>query len=388
MKNRISYFILSAVVLFIILNVGCKKEIVTGDVAGPTLPEAPYNYVNNNFSFWPFDNEPDNNRASDAGATLGRVLFYDKKLSLNNTVACATCHKQQFAFADNKASSIGFEGKITSRNSMTIINPGMSHGYFWDIRADKLEDQVLMPVKNHIEMGLENLDNLEIKLAKLDYYPPLFEAAFGTTEITRDNISKALAQFLRSMASYRSKYDKGLENDFSNFTALERMGKDLFESWDMPCQSCHGGTNFDGWGGGVSNIGLDEVYTDNGLGALSQWQAQGSFYDGMFKVPSLRNVAVTAPYMHDGRFNTLEEVIEHYDSGVKKHPNLDYRLTTGGFFIFNDNAFEDPVPGTIVDGEPRKLNLTDLQKRALVAFLETLTDYELIRDPKFSDPFK
>ena len=394
MAKKINLLLLSAAMLLVVLN-SCRKEIPVTGASTPTLPQTPYNYVNQNFGQMgdPFFNQPSNNMLTNEGATLGRVLFYDAKLSLNNTVACATCHKQNFAFADNTKGSIGFESKTTPRNSPAIINAGMSSGYFWDIRATLLEEQVLMPVKNHVEMGLENMNNLEIKLRKLDYYAPLFENAFGTSEITRERIAMALSQFLRSMVSYRSKYDAGMAMNFENFSALERMGKDLFFSWDMPCQSCHSGNNLNGWGTSAANIGLDDNYADNGMGDLLS--NQDAAYDGLFKVPSLRNVAVTAPYMHDGRFNTLEEVIEHYNTGVKKHRNLDYRLTEGGGVIFFEgdgggppNPF-DPIQGggEFGSGEPRKLNLTELQKRSLVAFMQTLTDYELMRDPKFSNPF-
>ena len=393
MAKKINLLLLSAVVLLVVLN-ACRKETPVTGSSTPTLPEVPYNYVNHTFLNGndPFFNQPENNRITNEGATLGRVLFYDAKLSLNNTVACATCHKQQFAFADNTKGSIGFESKTTPRNSPAIINAGMSSGYFWDIRATTLEEQVLMPVKNHVEMGLENMDNLEIKLRKQDYYAPLFEDAFGTTEISRERIAMALSQFLRSMVSYRSKYDAGLAVNFENFSSLEKMGKDLFFSWDMTCQGCHSGDNFNGWGTSAANIGLDDNYTDNGMGDLLV--NQDASFDGLFKVPSLRNVAVTAPYMHDGRFISLEDVIEHYNTGVKKHRNLDYRLTEGGGFFFlegdgggNGIPVIDPLPGGSDFGNPRKLNLTEVQKRSLVAFLQTLTDYELMRDPKFSNPF-
>jgi cytochrome c peroxidase len=394
MAKKTNLILVSAVVLLLVLN-ACRKESTVTSVSSPTLPETPYNYEGDgvliNFSQNPFHNQPDNNQVTNEGATLGRVLFYDAKLSLNNTVACATCHKQQFAFADNTKGSVGFESKVTPRNSPAIINAGMSNGYFWDVRATTLEEQALMPVKNHLEMGLENMNNLEIKLRKTDYYAPLFEDAFGTPEITHERISMALAQFMRSMVSYRSKYDAGIAVDFANFSALEKMGKDLFFSWEMPCQNCHSGDNFNGWGTSASNIGLDDNYVDNGMGDLLV--NQDPSYDGLFKIPSLRNVAVTAPYMHDGRFTTLEQVIDHYDTGVKKHRNLDYRLTVGGGFFFegdgggNGIPVIDPILGGSNSGEPRKLNLTETQKRALVAFMQTLTDYELMRDPKFSNPF-
>jgi cytochrome c peroxidase len=199
----------------------------------------------------------------------------------------------------------------------------------------------------------------------------------------------ALAQFLRSMVSHRSRYDQGLASNFSNFTAEEQLGKDLFFSWDRThCQNCHGGVNFSGWGGDAANIGLEMEYVDKGLKEITGVASD----EGRFKVPSLRNVALTAPYMHDGRFATLEEVVNHYDHGALANPYLDYRM--GGNAIIFDGGFNgggviDPIPGggngTV---EPRRLDLTDVEKRALVAFLKTLTDEALVNDPRYSDPFR
>lgn len=192
----------------------------------PDLPETPYNYsqitLPQHFSVNAFpanlpqnavtdnDNTPADNPITDAGATLGRVLFYERKLSANETVACATCHQQEFAFTDPLALSVGFEGGTTRRRSMSLINARFyeSGKFFWDERADTLEDQVLEPIQDHVEMGL-TLEELVTVVESQDYYPDLFTDAFGDSEVTTDRISRALAQFVRSIVSYRSKYDEG-----------------------------------------------------------------------------------------------------------------------------------------------------------------------------------
>lgn len=307
----------------------------------------------------------ENPRISDAGATLGRVLFYDTKLSLNNAVACASCHHQSKAFADGLASSTGFEGRKTTRNSMAIINPVLNDNLFWDSRATSVTDLTLKPVQNHIEMGMEDLEYLATKLSSTTYYGNLFQDAYGSSVITADRISEALAQFLCSMVTHNSRFDAGSSTGFQNFTPLEKHGRELFFSNRAQCSSCHAGPNFSAqeFSGpyvetsGTANIGLDIVYDDNGLGG------------GKFRIPSLRNIAVTAPYMHDGRFTTLEEVVEHYDKGIQPHAELDIKFRGG-------------------DGQPKKLNLTPIEKEALIAFLHTLTDEQFMRDDRWSDPFE
>ena len=324
------------------------------------LPTVALNYANDDFpdhfsTVAGFDNTPVDNPVTDNGATLGRVLFYDTKLSLNNTVSCGTCHIQSQAFSDGKIKSPGFEGNESTRNTLSIVNPRFSTTLTWTGQNISLEEQVLQPINNHLEMGLENLDHLAAKLQKVDYYPALFDKAFGTTEITHDLVAKALAQFLRSMKCSQSKYDQGFNNDFANLTAQEKMGKELFESADNGCANCHRSVNF--YYGSESNIGLAMNYEDQGKG------------NGEFRIPSLRNVGITAPYMHDGSMATLEEVIDHYNDGVQPHPYLDWRLKDA-------------------NGEPKKLNLTSVEKDALVAFLKTLTDEDFITNEKWSSPFK
>lgn len=323
--------------------------------------------------FDPADGTIQNPVITNDGATLGRVLFYDKKMSINNATACASCHHQENAFADPTAGSVGFGGKVTPRNSMAIVNVALNQNLFWDSRVQSAKELTLKPVQNHIEMGMEDLDVLVEKLSKTDYYPALFSKAFGDDIITEERISNALAQFLCSMVSMDSKFDNQFQST-SALNELEQLGQGLFFSERTKCFKCHSGQNFaaddrpggeyggDSFGGdggpkGTANTGLDAVTSDPG------------FENGQFRIPSLRNIALTAPYMHDGRFKTLEEVVDFYDHGVKAHPNLDKKLVGN-------------------DGEPVRLNLTPIEKKALVAFLGTLTDQSLMNDAKFSSPFK
>lgn len=318
------------------------------------------------------DNTPNNNQITNAGATLGRVLFYDPKLSANNTTSCASCHGQEVGFSDENAFSVGFEGGLTGRNSMGIANARFYENgrFFWDERAATLEDQVLMPIQDHIEMGL-TLEELVNRVAEEDYYEVLFRHAFGDGNVTSNRISLALSQFVRSVVSFNSKYDEGLaqggnNNNLPNFTNQENQGLRLFNQ--LNCDNCHRTELF--VGDEARNNGLDAVLTDIGLGAVT-----GNANDnGKFKVPSLRNIELTAPYMHDGRFATLEEVVEFYNSGVQNSPTLDNRLRGGG--------------GGGNNGQPRRLNLSDAEKAALVAFMRTLTDETLATDEKYSDPFR
>jgi cytochrome c peroxidase len=312
-----------------------------------------------------FDNTPADNPVTDAGATLGRVLFYDTRLSANNTVSCGSCHVQKNAFVDPNRFSKGFEGKPTDRHAMSLVN--LRHytrgRFFWDERGRTLEEAVLVPVQSKAEMG-QDLTRLTEVLAEDQHYPGLFKEAFGDGKVTQERIAKALAQFLRSMVSCQSKYDEGraqvasVRDDFPNYTVQENRGKALFV---RNCAICHlPGQDAHFSMIAPANNGLDEDYknADSGVGDIT---VSGRDI-GRFKSPSLRNVEVTAPYMHDGRFDTLEKVIDHYSKEVKPHPNLDPRV--------------------------RRLNFTDSEKAALVAFLKTLTDQKFLTDPKFSDPFQ
>jgi cytochrome c peroxidase len=356
------------------------------------LPEAHFDYVNSNLpdhfttdlpgqplptSVNGLDNTPADNPITNEGATLGRVLFYDKKLSANGTIACASCHKQDKGFSDDATLSVGFDGGLTGRHSMTLINSRFYQRgrFFWDERAGSLEEQVLMPFQDPVEMGM-TLEQVVSTVQEQDYYPELFEKAFGSTEINGDKISKALSQFIRSIVSYSSKYDEGRAMSaspgasFPNFTAEENLGKNLFfqtiPNGGGACFGCHTTEAFVSANPGPQNNGIDALSTtDLGAGGVFS----NPIFVGRFKTTSLRNIELTPPYMHDGRFETLEEVVEHYSSGIQAHPTLSPALT-------DEN------------GNPVRLNFTASEKAALVAFLKTLTDPTVANEVKWSDPFE
>jgi cytochrome c peroxidase len=328
----------------------------------PELPETPFAYAGplppHFTAAESLDNTPADNPVTDAGAALGRVLFYDPRLSANDGISCAGCHLQSLGFSDFPVRSVGFAGGFTRRHSPGLANgrfyrPGM---FFWDQRAESAEDQALQPIQDRTEMGL-TLENLTAKLQATPYYPALFAAAFGGREVSSEGVARALAQFVRSLVSTGSRYDRafggGTTPDFASvFTPEEIQGEQLFRS--AGCAACH--TTVAQVSDTVHNIGLDAVSPDTGAGR------------GAFKAPSLRNVALRPRFMHDGRFTTLEQVVDFFDSGVQANPDLDPRLT-----------------GT--DGTPKRLGLNSSQKAALVAFLRTLTDSTFVTAPKFANPF-
>lgn len=323
------------------------------------------------------DNTPAGNPTTNAGAALGRVLFHDKRLSANQTISCASCHQAEHGFSDPRRFSVGFDGGLTGRNSMGLTNARFyrRQAFFWDERAATLEEQVLLPIQNEVEMGM-TLDLLVSRLSAEPFYAELFTSAFGSPAVTTSRISRALAQFVRSIASGDSKYDQGIALGFTNFTPQENRGRAIFQGPQGGCSACHGSDNFVP-GDLIFNNGLENPYLDKGVGEVTGSTAD----EGFFKVPSLRNIALTAPYMHDGRFATLEEVIEFYNSGVVNHPNLSPAL--------RQPVGPPPPPGTPPTlGGPRRLNLTATDKAALLAFLRTLTDTSVTTDPKFSDPFR
>lgn len=355
--------------------ISCKHDVLEPapelETRVPILPSEPFDYASNTFpehfneSFLDFLSFiPADNPITNEGATLGRVLFYDTQLSRDGSVSCASCHQQENAFSDPEVFSEGIDGQLTERNSMALFNLKYNRRFFWDIRENSLEDQVLQPIEHPGEMDLE-INSLVERLESVEYYPELFRAAFGDEAVSSDRISKALAQFLRSIRSHDSKYDQFLAGE-TTLSALEEEGRDLYFSGDIACNHCHLSANF--FSGGALHNGLDEQYQDHGLEEVT-----GNLSDiGKFKTVSIRNIGLTAPYMHDGRFATLDEVIEHYNSGVQSHANLDDRLT---------------VEGTI-GGTPLQLNLSDQQKAALKAFLLILDDYSLTTDIRYSDPFE
>jgi len=380
MKRHYLYTLLLAALVFLsanLPNVLEKAKIfdINTDPLVPVLPETPYNYdipfpSHVLFGGWDMvDSSIINNLITPDGATLGRVLFYDKKLSSSNELACATCHKQAFAFADNTKFSIGINETQTTRNSPNLNDlawqggsiffgePGGNAMLFWDCRENNLDNMVLQPILHQGELGKE-MPVLIDKLENTTYYPELFQKAFGTSEITADRIGLALAQFVRSMSVFDSKFDKVMMGQ-EQFTQQEEAGRMVFES---SCGFfCHTSSSF-----AVQfplNNGLDSVCSDIGYQQVSGFETD----NGKFKTPSLRNLSLTAPYMHDGRFATIEEVIDFYSEGLKPHPN-------------SDISWMAP--------DPTGFHFTNEQKADLKAFLLTLNSTDLITDVRWSDPFQ
>ena len=313
---------------------------------------------------------PPNNPLTVEGVELGRHLFWEKRLSGNNTMSCGSCHAPENAFSDPAQFSTGIDGIQGTRNSMALINLGWEQRFFWDGRAMTLEQQILEPVVNPVEMH-DTWPNVMYKLQSDPAYEQLFFDAFGSTAIDSLKAARAIAQFLRTMISADSKFDKFMRGEVQ-LEPEEALGFQLTQleggdpafgqggQFGADCFHCHphGGGRFTD--GILRNNGLDAQFTDPGLGGITG-QPQDM---GKFKTPTLRNVALTAPYMHDGRFQTLEEVIDHYDSGGHPSPTIDpnMKFTQGG------------------------LQLTPEKKQQLIAFLHTLTDMDFVNDPRFQDP--
>jgi len=297
------------------------------------------------------DNTPADNPITNDGATLGRVLFYDKQLSKNNTVACASCHKQNIAFDDNVALSAGFAGGRTTRNSMALLNIRFyrSGKMFWDERAATVEKQALQPIQDHTEMGL-TLTELETKIKAINYYPTLFQKAFGSTAIDSVKIAKALAQFERSIVTYQAKYDR-VKQGMENFTVAEAAGEVLFNTAGptpgggpaLSCQSCHSAPMF------INSAAPPFALLDPlDLGINNQ---------NRFKSGSLRNISTRTALFHNGRI-----------------ANLQAMLTAGAPGSGTQN-----IPAHSVAG-------ADVQN--ILAFMTTITDQTIATEIKFSNPFQ
>jgi cytochrome c peroxidase len=353
--------VISGILLTTLVAISCTKPPQQPDLNNIrlNLPEQPYAYntlqTQDGIRHLRYEDSSviDNNKA-----TIGRVLFYDKALSINNSISCASCHSQQNSFSDNVAFSKGFAEKLTLRNSINIVNlfDSRSAGYFWDGRESSIEDMVFAPIANHIEMGFSHIELITEKVGNLPYYKPLFRECYGDDRITEKRMKECLGQFLFSIVSYNNKFDKSLKNR-SVLNIEERQGLYTFE---RHCMSCHRLTDEPPYAwqtdtAKYANIGLDEHDGDKGR-------------NGLYKIPNLRNISKTAPYMHDGRFNNLEEVITHYTEGIKRNPNLSEAL--GG-----------------KDG-PMQIYLWGNEKFYLIQFLKALDDDVVIHDPKLASPFK
>lgn len=367
-------FIYTALVVVAIATtvVACSKDDdVAGESALPTIAglydNTPYNLQ---YGTLPTPSIPSDNPLTIQGVELGRMLFYDKQLSGDGTLACAGCHVQEHGFSDTARFSIGILGFPGGRQAMASVNMLWNNNeFFWDGRAHLLRDQAILPIQDSLEMN-ETLANVIAKLSSSQTYLDQFERAFGNNVIDSFKVSLALEQFMNSIVSWNSRYDKVERGDLS-YTASEQRGKDLFFDEYNPffpatsgadCAHCHSGGNFE-----------NDLYMNNGLDADVNFLDDGRMkvtFNAMdrakFKVPTLRNIELTPPYMHDGRFTTLEQVVDHYNSG-----------------LVNSTTIDPALENTRTTG----LFLTALDKADLVAFLKTLTDTDMTSDPRFSTPF-
>ncbi len=393
MKTTITLFLISSF-LFISCSTSSDNEYqslpeypnATAEFLGKIDLNNLANYANQSIPNYIIKDNSTLNTITDKGATLGRVLFYDKNLSSNNTIACASCHKQTNAFGDNVLASTGVNG-TTGRHSMRLVNVRFSAEtkFFWDERAINLETQTTMPIKDHGEMGFSgtngdlSFNDLITKLNTIAYYKELFRYVYGSDEITEAKIQNSLAQFIRSIQSFDSKYDAGrtlVNNDnqpFPNFTQQENLGKNLFitppqfdgsgsrTGGGVGCAGCHRAPEFDidpnslnnGIIGTISNIGIDITNT---------------------RAPSLRDLVkqdgtLNTTLMHTGNISSLQAAIGHYNTInlAQGNTNLDPRLRPGG--------------------NGQQLNMTGAEMSALQAFLQTLAGSNVYTDPKWSNPF-
>ncbi len=356
-------FVLISLFVLVANPVGAASRL-----AEPRLPASAYSYD--------FITElPGTVLDANAAATLGRVLFYDRQLSKNGLVSCASCHSQPLAFDDPNRFSIGFQGKITRRSAMSLFNAALNPfgRFFRDGRAESLADQVLQPFSDPIEMGLAP-GELEMRVAGRGWYAPLFVDAFGNGVVTQERIASALSAFVSAMHGKASRFESELAKagqplvPFAGFSDTENRGKHLFfagrDAGGAECVQCHDGP------------GLTMTRPrDNGLPALPDRPDEGygevtalKVDSGLFRAASLMNIAVSPPYMRDGRFKTLEEVIAHYSSGISSTANLDPALRAEG-------------------GWPTRFDFSPQDVQALIAFLGTLTNESFLTDPRFADPF-
>lgn len=298
---------------------------------------------------------PDDNPTTVEGVALGRRLFYESALSANGKVSCASCHRQELAFTAGRRFSRGIGFTATTRNSMSLVNLLWVRNFFWDGRARGLEEQAATPLTHPDEMGQALCVSAEI-LQRNEDYRMRFREAFGTDTISGELICKALAQFERTLISADSRYDRYLRGEYLPSDA-EKSGIRLFFEGAGGCGHCHGGPKT--YNELYHNNGLDSLPADKGREALT-----GQLYDrGRFRVVSLRNIALTAPYMHDGRFTDLRQVLDHYGDHIAGSATLSPFLKAGG------------------------LGLSETEKNDIIAFLQMLTDSTFVKDKRFSNPF-
>ncbi len=401
MRKISPYKLTASIVTLVVLIWSCKKLDLTIVAPAPDDPFAAtklafgtnidyanlYNYANQTKPNYIVNDNTTTNVITDTKATLGRVFFYDKNLSLNNTISCGSCHKQAVAFSDTAIVSAGVLGGLTDRHSMRLINARFANEakFFWNERASSLEVQTTMPIQDHAEMGFSGvegrpaLDSLLKKLSKVNYYKEIFKAVYGDTIVTEARLQESLAQFVRSIQSFDSKYDAGrglVNNDaapFPNFTATENAGKNLYLTppvfdgnanrinGGVGCNGCHRAPEFD----------IDPNSRNNGIVGII---GSTAIETNDTRAPSLRDLvkadgSLNTRMMHTGQFTTLEGVIGHYNNipNIAANNNLDNKLR--------------------VDGVGNKLNLTTTEIAQLVAFIKTLGGANVYVDKKWSNPF-
>ena len=351
-------------VLLLIFTLSCNDDenpiVVIHD-------QTPYNI---NLRHFPTPALPADNVLTEQGVKLGKMLFFEKKLSRDNSQACAGCHVQSDAFTDTTRFSLGVRNLPGNRQAMSVFNMAWhTNEFFWDGRAHLLRDQALQPIQDPLEMD-ETLENVIQKLKDEQLYKDQFIRAFGSDEITEIKMALAMEQFMLSIVSNDSKYDKHLRGE-TQLTESEMRGLKLFTTEYNPffpdesgadCEHCHGGINFENDRYMNNGLDSDADITDIGRQAVTNQIDDRA----KFKVPSLRNIALTPPYMHDGRFSTLEEVIDHYDHGLRISNTLDPAL-----LMTTDQG----------------LLLTDQDKNDLINFLHTLSDDTFLSNPEYADPF-
>lgn len=353
MKKWIAY--ISCILVFICAS--CSNESVNTYEATPSSLKVPKLFEDNILN----PVIPTSNPQTVEGVALGKKLFFDPILSANNTQSCADCHAPENAFSDADRFSDGVDGIRGNRNSMPLFNLAWNYDekFFWDGRSFSLEHQAFIPVSDPIEMK-SSWKELEIELQQHPEYPKLFQQAFGTSTIDSTLVTKAIAQFERTLISSNSKFDKYLLGE-ATLTPQELNGFNVFmDETKGDCFHCHGSDKNPLWTDNkFHNNGLDDSFTDLGLGKVTGDPAD----NGKFKSPSLRNLAFTAPYMHDGRFATLDEVINHYSEGLKNSPTI------------------DPLMKKVAQGG---VQLSDTDKADLKAFLLSLSDNEFINHSDFN----
>jgi cytochrome c peroxidase len=372
-SSLLVFFISFLVLTFVFISCGKKEWTYPSHSEGlrpapnsPWLPSKTYDYAC-------VDNDL---------VTLGRVLFYDKNLSFDRSVSCGSCHQQANGFADTKQFSTGNNGSLTTRNAHAIMNYANSR--FWDGKTSDYLQAVAVPLHSHLELNMPDENVLCNRLSGLSYYPYLFKKvhSYYSTDITLLNIELALASFMSNITAPNCKYDlafpsaqSGLQPTAS-FTQQELNGMTIFNGKGK-CNLCHGAANgFSGNTNQFEDIGLDTIYTDLGRGAVTNLSSD----NGRFHVPSLKNISLTAPYMHDGRFKTLNEVVDFFNVGVKNSPNLSSALTS--------HPTSNPGGSYSTGGTAAPLMLTASEKSDLISFLYTLTDQTQATDIRYSDPFK